>query len=111
MSHDPVKSPAHYARYPLQPKDFFMINNLPGWMCNVIKYVMRADAKNGLEDLEKAIDYIQQRIDFIKRTSAKDVALVARDAREAAIVEMKTSPRVDPDFTAISAAEAALYRG
>ena len=50
--------PNHYARFPIQPIHFSRVNNLSFWQANVIKYILRADAKNGIEDIEKAISYL-----------------------------------------------------
>ncbi len=43
-----------------------MENDLPFWMGSVIKYVMRYDQKNGLEDLYKARVYLQKKIDELE---------------------------------------------
>lgn len=55
-------SPQHYTRWKIQPLTFAMENNLPFWMGNVIKYIMRYDQKNGLEDLYKARVYLNEKI-------------------------------------------------
>lgn len=60
--HDPVNQPAHYARWTMQPIEFIAINNLPFWLANVIKYSMRYDAKDGLQDLYKARSYLEMQI-------------------------------------------------
>jgi len=52
-------SPDHYSRFVIEPIDFIEMNNLGFAAGNVIKYVCRADAKNGREDLEKALRYIE----------------------------------------------------
>jgi hypothetical protein len=62
---DPT-NPSHYRQYEIQPIDFIMRNNLPFWMSNVIKYVMRADRKAGIEDLRKAQKYIEFRINQLE---------------------------------------------
>lgn len=59
---DMVDRPAHYTRWAVEPITFIMKNNIPFAMGNVIKYVMRADAKNGVEDLRKARRYIDMMI-------------------------------------------------
>lgn len=61
LQEDPT-SPSHYSRWKIQPLDFIMANNLPFWLGNVIKYTMRYDAKNGLEDLKKARVYLDAKI-------------------------------------------------
>lgn len=55
---NPVR-PNHYLRYKITPLRFIMENNLPFPVGNIIKYVCRFDAKNGLEDLEKAKEYLE----------------------------------------------------
>lgn len=59
---DPIDHPPHYAQYVMEPIEFIMTNNLPAWMANAIKYVTRAEAKDGIKDLYKAISYIQMKI-------------------------------------------------
>lgn len=49
----------HYKQYAIQPIEFIHKNNVPYAEANVIKYVMRHKQKNGVEDLKKAIHYIQ----------------------------------------------------
>lgn len=61
-TNDPVIRPNHYARFVIEPIYFIMKNNLPFWAGNVIKYVCRHDAKNGLEDLKKARRYLDMQI-------------------------------------------------
>jgi hypothetical protein len=59
---DAVMLPEHYARFKIEPIRFMMENDLPFWMGNVIKYVVRYDAKNGIEDLKKARRYLDMQI-------------------------------------------------
>jgi hypothetical protein len=59
---DPI-SPNHYARFKIQPVEFIMANGLGFCVGNVIKYVCRYDAKNGLEDLRKARSYLDKLIE------------------------------------------------
>lgn len=53
-------SPHHYSRWKIEPWDFILANNLDFMRGNVIKYLMRFDAKNGLEDLLKAKVYLDK---------------------------------------------------
>jgi hypothetical protein len=53
----------HYSRYNIQPIDFIIDNNLDWCEANVVKYITRWRDKNGLEDLRKAMHYIQLLID------------------------------------------------
>ena len=54
-----VISPHHYDRWKIEPITFIMENELPFAVGNVIKYVMRAPYKNGVEDLQKAKRYLE----------------------------------------------------
>ena len=53
----------HYSRYTTQPIDFIIDNNLDWCEANVVKYITRWRDKNGVEDLRKAMHYIQLLID------------------------------------------------
>lgn len=59
---DAVTLPGHYTRWKVEPIYFIEENKMPFWMGNVIKYVTRADAKDGLQDLKKARRYIDMKI-------------------------------------------------
>ena len=52
-------SPKHYSQFKIEPFDFIHENGLGFAEGNVIKYVCRWREKNGIEDLEKAMRYIQ----------------------------------------------------
>jgi hypothetical protein len=49
----------HYKRHKIQPIDFIYDNEIGFIEGNIIKYVMRHKHKNGLEDLKKALHYLQ----------------------------------------------------
>lgn len=51
----PVVMPDHYARFPIEPIRFIEENRLSPLQGKVVKYTCRYDAKNGLEDLYKAL--------------------------------------------------------
>lgn len=57
---------SHYNKMKIQPVTFIMANGLSYAQGNVIKYVSRYLHKNGVEDLEKAKQYIDFMIDQIK---------------------------------------------
>lgn len=57
-----VDRPDHYTRFKIEPIYFIMENNLPFWAGNVVKYTLRYDAKNGIEDLKKARRYLDIQI-------------------------------------------------
>jgi hypothetical protein len=59
---DTIHLPMHYARWEIEPVHFIMVNDLPFWLGNIIKYGMRYDAKNGIEDLKKARRYLDMKI-------------------------------------------------
>lgn len=67
---DAVFRPSHYARWNIEPITFISANNLDFLTGNVIKYVMRHDAKNGLEDLRKAARYLEILIGHVEREKA-----------------------------------------
>lgn len=49
----------HYKSMAIQPVEFITKNKIPYLEGNVIKYVSRHAAKNGVEDIKKAIHYLQ----------------------------------------------------
>lgn len=57
-----VFRPAHYARHKVEPVYFIGENRLDFLVGNVVKYVLRFDAKNGIEDLQKARRYLDMLI-------------------------------------------------
>ncbi len=68
-----IKDPAdkqvggsHYKSMAIQPTDFILANNL-GW-CegNAVKYICRYKQKNGVQDLEKAVHYLEILINRLK---------------------------------------------
>jgi hypothetical protein len=81
---DFVINPPHYARWKLQPKDFCRANNLDFIRANIIKYIMRYDAKDGLKDLEKAQDYLKMLVEDYKEAEKvkqqNDLITMAEDA-------------------------------
>ena len=49
---------SHYKDFAIQPLEFITKNKLSYIQGNIIKYVVRYEQKNGIEDLDKAIHYI-----------------------------------------------------
>ena len=49
----------HYKDMAIQPVEFITANGIDYREANVIKYVCRHKAKNGREDLEKAMHYLE----------------------------------------------------
>lgn len=66
-----VYSPNHYSRWKIEPLDFIMANDLDFLRGNIIKYIMRYDAKNGVEDLKKARVYLDKLIEKVERENGK----------------------------------------
>lgn len=65
-TNDPVMHPHHYSRWKMEAIEFIAINNLCWWLANVIKYCMRYDAKDGLQDLYKARSYLDMQIRLLE---------------------------------------------
>ena len=53
----------HYKNYRIQPSQFIAENGIGWFVGNAIKYAVRHADKNGKQDLEKAIHYLQMEID------------------------------------------------
>lgn len=53
----------HYKKMPIQPWDFIVANDIGFLAGNAIKYVARYKDKNGIEDLKKAIHFIEKLIE------------------------------------------------
>ena len=49
----------HYKQYAIQPAKFALANGLDYAQSNAIKYIVRYKDKNGVQDLDKAIHYIE----------------------------------------------------
>lgn len=63
---DNVTLPSHYARFKIEPVHFICENKLDFFQGNVVKYVCRHDAKNGIEDLKKCIRYLEMYIKYLQ---------------------------------------------
>ena len=53
----------HYKQTTLQPWDVISAWSLDPWSANVVKYIQRFHRKNGKEDLQKALHYLEYLID------------------------------------------------
>lgn len=49
----------HYKQYAIQPAQFALANGLDYAQSNAIKYIVRHKDKNGAQDLDKAIHYVE----------------------------------------------------
>jgi hypothetical protein len=63
---DNVTLPDHYARFKIEPITFICENKLDFFQGNIVKYVCRHDAKNGIEDLKKAKRYLEMYIKYLQ---------------------------------------------
>lgn len=63
---DNVVLPNHYARFKIEPITFICENKLDFFQGNIVKYVCRHDAKNGIEDLKKAKRYLEMYIKYLQ---------------------------------------------
>lgn len=54
---DPILHPAHYEVYPVQPIQ--ITRHLGFCLGNAVKYVLRAPYKGGVEDCDKALEYLR----------------------------------------------------
>lgn len=64
LASDNVNLPKHYARFKIEPIRFLIENGANPFQFNIVKYAMREDAKNGLEDIRKIIRYAEMWHDF-----------------------------------------------
>ena len=62
MNHDPVNHPQHYTQHPSGVECIQITEHMSFNLGNAIKYVWRADLKEGLQDLEKARWYLDREI-------------------------------------------------
>ena len=70
---DPVNNPSHYKSGGIQVIDVIEAFDLNFRLANVIKYVLRAGRKgDALEDLEKAIWYLDREIDKLETQAEAD---------------------------------------
>lgn len=60
----------HYKSMKIQPVEFAHANNLPFLEGSVIKYVCRHRTKNGVEDINKAIHFLE----LLKQLEYEDAA-------------------------------------
>ena len=69
---DPVNHPKHYTSHPSGIEAIQITEHMSFLMGNAMKYLWRADLKNGVEDLQKAAFYINREIENrIKQYDAK----------------------------------------
>jgi hypothetical protein len=57
-----VNHPDHYNKHPSGVECIEVVEHMGFCLGNAIKYIWRADLKNGTEDLKKAVWYLQREI-------------------------------------------------
>lgn len=62
---DMVVKPNHYTRFPLEPTQYAMEYSLNWCEGNALKYLCRFPFKNGVEDLKKAMRYVEMLLMFL----------------------------------------------
>lgn len=65
---DPVNHPRHYTGHPSGVECIQITEHMGFCLGNAVKYIWRADMKNGIEDLEKAAWYIAREIEKRRAT-------------------------------------------
>jgi hypothetical protein len=73
MMTDNVNHPKHYTNHPSGVECITVTEHMSFCLGNAIKYLWRADLKNGIEDLEKARWYITREIEKRKNAEANKV--------------------------------------
>lgn len=59
---DPINSPYHYTNHPSGVECIEITQHMGFCLGNALKYIWRADLKNGIEDLKKARWYLDREI-------------------------------------------------
>lgn len=69
---DNVNHPQHYNAHPSGVECITVTEHMNFCLGNAVKYIWRADLKNGTEDLEKAVWYLQREIQRRSTAAGKD---------------------------------------
>lgn len=67
MQFDAVQKPKHYNNHPSGIECIQITEHMNFCLGNALKYLWRADLKNGIEDLEKAVWYLNREISNRKK--------------------------------------------
>lgn len=79
---DNVNHPSHYTSHPSGIECIQITEHMDFCIGNAIKYLWRAGGKNDeVEDLKKAIWYIQRKIDLIEKLNHEKVGEVKNEER------------------------------
>lgn len=68
---DPVNNPPHYNAHPSGIECIVVVEHMNFNIGNAVKYLWRADLKNGIEDLRKAAWYIRREIQRQEQIGSK----------------------------------------
>jgi hypothetical protein len=71
---DPISHPSHYTAGSIEVIDFLEAWNFPFHLANAIKYISRAgrkDKNKTVEDLRKAVWYINRYISYLEKKGAQ----------------------------------------
>lgn len=63
----------HYKKFRIQPAEFCHINNIPYLEATAIKYLCRWKDKGGIQDLDKAIHFIELLKEFSNESNTRRV--------------------------------------
>ncbi|OCR98833.1 hypothetical protein A9K75_09715, partial [Campylobacter fetus subsp. testudinum] len=61
----------HYSKMKIQPIEFINENKINFNLGNVVKYICRYPDKNGVQDLEKALQYVDFEIEYFSKNSKR----------------------------------------
>jgi hypothetical protein len=67
---DPVNHPRHYTEHPSGVECIAITRHMGFNLGNAIKYIGRASLNNGVEDLRKAVWYLNDEIQRLERNAA-----------------------------------------
>ena len=67
MGNNIIDKQEHYTKCKIEPIDYIVENNMDFLEGNIIKYVSRYKYKNGVEDLKKAMTYLNWLIEKEER--------------------------------------------
>lgn len=79
----------HYKGFAIQPIVFATLNNLNPCQYSVLKYVCRYKGKNGKQDLEKALHFIDLFSEFQKDFGVQGFTIAQIDAFPISVMEFK----------------------
>lgn len=72
LNHDPVNHPSHYTSHPSGVECITITRHMNFNLGNAIKYIWRDGLKqNSIQDLEKAIFYLEDEIERLKNQPQK----------------------------------------